>query len=244
MIKPFKQAIQALRNSSSDALETIYANRLEALVGNLLPNDVFELIINMLKLVADLNTFNRLEASSGESQDVLILRQKLSELSELSGELVKKYAGQENIAWEIIEHTNSLYIHSEIEDVFTCAMFFDRNNLEDDILAAREGDAHAQYEIGKSYSKIDAWQFPYWNYKAANGGYIPAMFELGTCYKCGFGINVNEVQAAYWFHEAADEGYIPAQYELGVCYREGIGVAKDEEQAAYWFRVADMDDDE
>jgi uncharacterized protein len=65
---------------------------------------------------------------------------------------------------------------------------------------AEQGDAEAQYELGKMYYnakgvKIDHVEAIKWYLKAAEQGYVDAQYELGFCYELGFGVTKDEREA-------------------------------------------------
>ena len=78
----------------------------------------------------------------------------------------------------------------------------------------------------------------------AENGNADAQFDLGLCYKNGFGVAEDMNEAVRWFRKAAGQEHAYAQNELGVCYYLGEGVAKDFEKALEWFRKAAEQDNE
>lgn len=55
-----------------------------------------------------------------------------------------------------------------------------------------------------------------WYLKAAEGGYLRAMYNVSLCYKFGEGLVRSYSQARKWMKQAADCGHSKAQYEYGV----------------------------
>lgn len=55
-----------------------------------------------------------------------------------------------------------------------------------------------------------------WFFKAAEGGYVRAMYNLSLCYSCGEGLVHNHQQAKKWMKRAADRGHSKAQFEHGL----------------------------
>src|SRR5436190_22879639 len=51
--------------------------------------------------------------------------------------------------------------------------------------------------------------------QAAEQGYIPAQYALGSCYNKGTGIEKDTHNAFGLYHKAAEQGYAPAQYKIG-----------------------------
>ena len=69
---------------------------------------------------------------------------------------------------------------------------------------------------------------------SAASGYAPAQYEIGQCYKRGWGVKKDFATAIEWFNKAVAQGYAPAQRSLGYCYENGEGVPQDWELAGYW----------
>ena len=61
----------------------------------------------------------------------------------------------------------------------------------------------------------------------AEKGYGEAQFQLGECYKNGYGIRKNTATAIKWYTKAAEQDLADAQYALAECYFEGDGVKQD-----------------
>ena len=74
---------------------------------------------------------------------------------------------------------------------------------------------------------------------AAKRGNPEAQYNLGYCYKMGWGVTRNDAKMIQWYEKAADAGYKASWLELGVCYMMGNGVDKDYDKAMNSFlRVA------
>ena len=59
---------------------------------------------------------------------------------------------------------------------------------------------------------------------------------MGTCYKFGWGVEINYDIAMKWYLTAAGNGSGEGMYELGEWYRfGGHGVEKDLEKARQWY---------
>ncbi len=76
--------------------------------------------------------------------------------------------------------------------------------------------------------------------KAAVKGHAGAQYELGCCYRGGYGVNENDTKAVEWFTKAAEQEYEDAQWALGRCYYNGEGVLKDYNKAKEWFVKAQI----
>lgn len=55
-----------------------------------------------------------------------------------------------------------------------------------------------------------------WYLKAAEGGYVRAMYNVSLCYSVGEGFAKNHPQAKKWMKRAADHGHSKAQFEHGL----------------------------
>jgi TPR repeat protein len=64
------------------------------------------------------------------------------------------------------------------------------------------------------------------------------LFELGNCFRHGWGVVKNKQTAAYYFEYAAKLGDPDAQLELALCYKIGDGVKKNKKEAAKYYRLA------
>ena len=97
-------------------------------------------------------------------------------------------------------------------------------------LAAKEGDAQAQYEVGMDYLEMKDLKnntevAGKWFLAAKNQGHADATSKLYSFYSKSLEL-------------AAKEGDAQAQYEVGMDYLEGNGVAKKAATAAMWLDKA------
>jgi TPR repeat protein len=106
---------------------------------------------------------------------------------------------------------------------------------------AEQGDAEAQYQIGKRYSAIgqdvkqDFKEAVKWFSKAAEQGYADAQSILGFMYLFGVGVEQNSKEAIKWYTRAAEQGHAEAQCHLGSMYFGGInGVERNSKEAIKW----------
>jgi len=67
---------------------------------------------------------------------------------------------------------------------------------------------------------------------------VLAIYELGVCFRHGWGVPKNKNTAAYYFEIAANLGDPDAQNDLGHCYANGEGVKRDMKKAAKYYRLA------
>ena len=113
--------------------------------------------------------------------------------------------------------------------------------------------AHAYRLLMKGGKKPDMAEVVRWLSKSADGGYVPAQFNLGEILLNGLGgVATNEVLGVEWLPKAAESKPVSgdwgsqislarARYELGVCYRDGRGVKKDVKRAFELFNSAQVD---
>jgi TPR repeat protein len=89
--------------------------------------------------------------------------------------------------------------------------------------SAKQGDAEAQSELGRSYANGDGVVLDFnkavvWFKKGAEQGVAKAQSGLGACYLNGQGIEKDPKKAVLWFEKAAKQGFALGQYNLGGCY--------------------------
>lgn len=115
--------------------------------------------------------------------------------------------------------------------------------LEGYRLAASQGDAIAQWQIGFSYSEGLGVAHDYaealkWYRLSAAQGYANAQFDLGWFYDIGRGLPQDYSEAVKWYRLAAEQRHVFAFYNLGHMYVYGRGVPKDDVRAHMWFNLA------
>jgi TPR repeat protein len=89
----------------------------------------------------------------------------------------------------------------------------------------------AENIIPVNHSEALKW----FKYSAKNGEKV-AMYNIGTFYANGTGVNQDDAEAAKWFISSAKNGFADAQLAVGKIYLEGKGVKKDALEAAAWFQ--------
>jgi len=118
------------------------------------------------------------------------------------------------------------YFEDDVPDMF--------GTLEEQ---AREGDAEAQYELGRLLMIIQSFDdATYWFRQAAEQGHQSAQAILAFNYQAGIGVARNRYQAAYWFYQAGEANDPFIQFDIASMYSDGNILPQDMEQAAYWFR--------
>jgi len=111
------------------------------------------------------------------------------------------------------------------------------------IESAENGDAEAQFNLGKKYDTAegvpeDDKEAVKWYLKAAEQGYADAQSNLGLMYYEGKGVPEDYKEAVKWWRKAGDQGNAMAQNNLGSVYDSGLGVEKDLVISYAWFTIA------
>ena len=101
----------------------------------------------------------------------------------------------------------------------TAAKKLQATPLETLTARAVEGDAEAQYQLGKTYYLGDQGTPDYgqafiWYRRAALQGHAEAQYNLGTMYLMGEGIAQSDTEAKDWYARAADQGHEAARHNL------------------------------
>lgn len=110
-------------------------------------------------------------------------------------------------------------------------------------LAAEQGDAKAQLDLGNLYylgegTPRDFAEGAKWYWLAAEQGDAPAQHNLGVVHDEGEGVPGDNREAVNWYRKAAEHGNASAQYNLGVMYEVGEGVPKDWVKAYAWLHLS------
>jgi uncharacterized protein len=74
--------------------------------------------------------------------------------------------------------------------------------------------------------------------KAAEGGNLLGMNNLGAMYFDGLGVKQDKIEAAKWYRKAAEGGNFQSMNNLGAMYDNGHGVKQDKTEAVKWYRKA------
>jgi TPR repeat protein len=103
------------------------------------------------------------------------------------------------------------------------------------------GGAHARadFDAGRrAYANGDYnTAFKEW-LSLAEAGDPMAQNNIGYMYRKGFGIRLDEAEAAKWYRRAAEQGILDAMTNLGFMYDEGRGVERDYVESYKWFLLA------
>ncbi|CUS12524.1 unnamed protein product [Tuber aestivum] len=74
---------------------------------------------------------------------------------------------------------------------------------------------------------------------SAKGELVLAIFELGNCFRHGWGVQKDPVAAREYYETAANLGDADAMNEVAWCYLEGFGCRKDKMKSAMFYRLAE-----
>ena len=108
-----------------------------------------------------------------------------------------------------------------------------RRRLESNGSAREVFNQGAVYHARGNYAKaLEYWQ------SAASLGDAEAMYNIGSYYYNGIGVNQNDNEAYRWFMMSASAGYAQAQFAIGGMYITGAGTSQNIEEGKRWFRLA------
>lgn len=110
-------------------------------------------------------------------------------------------------------------------------------------LAAAQGDASAQFEVGSRLAEGKGVQQDFaaaisWYEKAAAQGFVLAQYRLGTHYERGLGVKADTDRAMDWYRKAAEQGNIKSMYNLAVLSTARQTPGPDYAGAVTWFSQA------
>jgi hypothetical protein len=101
-------------------------------------------------------------------------------------------------------------------------------------------DLAGKHNQGSDRIKEDKGEAFKWYLKAAEGGYTPAMTQVGLMFVQGEGTAADLPAAVKWLTAAADQNDPEAMYSLANMYAAGQGVIADQDKAAgLWVKAAD-----
>lgn len=108
---------------------------------------------------------------------------------------------------------------------------------------AAEGDAQAQYELGRALAKGEgiqknSAQAAELLQKAADAGIPGAMDWIGFLYLTGEGLPKSEEKAAEWFKKGAEAGWPKSQLNYGLILRQGKSIELSNEKSLEWIQKA------
>src|ERR1017187_6946817 len=111
--------------------------------------------------------------------------------------------------------------------------------FDDAYRAAEAGSPRSQnfvgycYDIGKGVRR-DPKKARFWIQKAAEQGYLEAIFNLGLMNDLGQGMPADPVRAFELYMEAANRGHLQSQANLAIALLDGVGVEQNLKEGIYW----------
>mgnify|MGYP002626309735 CR=1 FL=1 len=120
------------------------------------------------------------------------------------------------------------------------------NDIEVVRRKAQDGDAEAQFNMGRVYDygesltgiPNDYAEAFKWYRLAAEQNYHLAQHNLALMYDHGKGTKQNKSEAVRWWTKAAENGDLLSQYALGYSYMVGDGVKQNKSEGAKWWMKA------
>jgi len=112
-------------------------------------------------------------------------------------------------------------------------------------LAAEQGYADAQYDLGLMYTEgrgvvEDDAEGVVWLRKAGDQGHAEAQFQLGKMFELGEGVTRDLDEATRWYRLAGEQGVVLAQYRLGKLYASADGNSVPQKQPAPRVQVSSI----
>lgn len=106
-------------------------------------------------------------------------------------------------------------------------------------VAANQGDAVAQYAMGKlSFREGSHKEAARWLHLSAGQGNAKARDHLGNLYYSGLGVPKDTKEAVRLYRLAAAQGVAGANYSLGMAYHDGEGVPRNKVTSLRYFGLA------
>jgi TPR repeat protein len=127
------------------------------------------------------------------------------------------------------------------QDVQRAEIFL--NGLSDLRRRAEEGDAKAQYDLGRIYMfglgvSQDYQQAAKWYEHAAEQGLAAAQFMIGFLYEQGKGVPRDYARALDYYRSATEQGHTTAANNLATLYLHGQGTRKNISTALKWYQFS------
>lgn len=174
-----------------------------------------------------MRTDNTLQQMTGKSGMESLQEQQLAELVRLGRMYLKEHGAS--------QEQSAAYI-----DAVKAA--------EEDLRAARKGNAEAAERLGIRYQRGDGVEQDYaealkWFSAAAEKGNAGAEYSLGFMYENGLGAVTDLAAAVSFYKKAAAHGSARAERSLGRLYEGGLGVTQDFAEAVKWYSRAAADGD-
>lgn len=117
------------------------------------------------------------------------------------------------------------------KNTYNVSISFPIDLLKDDT----DMTAENLYKIGLKFMERRDNQYIRWMIKSAGKGYPKAMYQLGSCYLYGNGVEKDENKGVSLLEQASKEGLAEASYCLGMHYEL---IARDKKKAQIWYDKA------
>lgn len=123
-----------------------------------------------------------------------------------------------------------------------------KEDFEETLKLAEQGDAEAQYRLGTYYeyglgTNVDEQKIIEWTTKSAEQGHVPAISQLAEWYFVGERYVEQDIPKALDYYKlAADKNDIFALYELGRIYLYGIDLERDMNESVRLLTLASEQD--
>ena len=99
-------------------------------------------------------------------------------------------------------------------------------------IATLSGNSRIEDEVGTKYLKEKNYDKAFRLFlRSAEKGNGIAQYNLGNCYREGWGVAPDPVESFNWTSKSAAQGFSPAIYNLALYYMNGYGVEADNEKA-------------
>ncbi|MFQ3790418.1 tetratricopeptide repeat protein [Halomonas sp. A29] len=136
-------------------------------------------------------------------------------------------------------HAEIIFQDGDVWDAFV------GQDFNSNLIKAEEGDARAQYLVGRALLfgleeqgvSADQEEGLYWMQEAADQGAAEAFHALGILYRRGIGVDKDGGKWEEYMTEAGEQGLHHAMSELIDTYQDGdpeAGINQDEEKYLYW----------
>ena len=125
--------------------------------------------------------------------------------------------------------------------IFALAELYEKQGKEEAMIrllvkAGNQENLRAIEKLQAYYDeRMDDVKEAKWTEKGALCGDSSAMWQIGSFYKNGFGVEENAEKSFHWFQKSAMAGHSDGMWFLGDCYRDGYGTEQDIEKAIQWY---------
>ena len=147
------------------------------------------------------------------------------------------YAQPGNTEWEMLDgvSTNSL----SCSEAYEADLHWDAYNIC--LPLANEGDADAQYAIGRLYESglavVQNYEEAFsWYKRSAEQGNVWAQYYVAHLNYEGLGTERSYSEAYFWTEKIVKRSFVAAYYNFGLMHFHGDGVKENKEEALKWFK--------